>query len=94
MASGVLAMSYGWRILGDPIPREHGNYVAFSADGGDTWGDATQLPIEPGCGADRSTCYTSLREVEPGRLIVAYDIGWWGDPIRYIGRRFVDVRQA
>jgi len=91
MADGTLACSYGYRLLTDPPAPEHGNYVAFSTDQGETWGQLTHLPIEPHAGANRSTCYTSLREVEPGKLLVAFDIGWWRTPIRYIGRRFVHV---
>lgn len=94
MADGTLACSYGYRPLTTPIPPDHGNYVAFSTDGGETWGNATHLPIEPHAGADRSTCYTGLCEVAPGRLLVAFDIGWWGGPIRYVGRRFVQVSRG
>ena len=92
MADGTLACSYGYRVLTDPPSPEHGNYVAFSTDQGETWGHATHLPIEAHSAADRSTCYTGLREVEPGKLMVTFDIGWWRSPIQYIGRRFVRVR--
>ena len=92
MADGTLACSFGHRILTEPPVPEHGNYVAFSTDQGETWGSATHLPIEHHAGVDRSTCYTSLREVEPGKLLVAFDIGWWRSPVRYVGRRFVRVR--
>jgi hypothetical protein len=92
MENGVLACSYGYRILTTPTPPEHGNYVAFSLDQGETWGTITQLPIEAHAGVDRSTCYTGLREVEPGKILVTFDIGWWRSPIRYVGRRFVRVQ--
>lgn len=92
MADGTLACSYGYRILTEPPAPEHGNYVAFSTDQGDSWGDITHLPIEAHAGANRSTCYTGLREVAPGKLLVTFDIGWWRLPIRYIGRRFVHVQ--
>lgn len=94
MADGTLACSFGYRPLATPIAPDHGNYVAFSTDGGETWDHITHLPIEPHAGTDRSTCYTGLREVEPGRLLVVFDIGWWGAPIRYVGRRFVRVRRG
>ena len=93
MADGTLACSYGYRILSDPPSPEHGNYVAFSTDHGESWGHITHLPIEAHAGANRSTCYTGLREVEPGKLLVTFDIGWWRTPIRYIGRRFVGVKR-
>jgi hypothetical protein len=91
MADGTLACSFGYRILTDPPSPEHGNYVAFSLDQGENWGHVTHLPIEAHSGTDRSTCYTGLREVAPGRLLVTFDIGWWRTPIIYIGRRFVQV---
>ncbi|MSP14114.1 MAG: exo-alpha-sialidase [Chloroflexi bacterium] len=91
---GILALSFGWRVLTDPPAAEHGNYVAFSTDQGESWGYATHLPIEAHSGATRSTCYTGLREVEPGKLLVTFDIGWWGTPVRYIGRRFVRVSRV
>ncbi len=91
MVDGTMACSYGYRILTDPISAENGNYVAFSSYQGESWGQITHLPIEAHAGANRSTCYTSLREVAPGKLLVTFDIGWWRLPIRYIGRRFVHV---
>ncbi len=94
MADGTLACSYGYRILSEPPDPAHGNYVAFSTDQGESWGNLTHLPIEAHAGTDRSTCYTGLREVTPGKLLVTFDIGWWRTPIRYIGRRFVQVQQT
>jgi hypothetical protein len=94
MADGTLACSFGYRPLTTPMVPDHGNYVAFSTDSGATWGHVTHLPIEPHGGTDRSTCYTGLREVEPGRLLVVFDIGWWHTPIRYVGRRFVRVHRG
>ena len=96
MADGTLACSFGYRILPEPSPPpppEHGNYVAFSTDQGETWGHVTHLPIEPHSAASRSTCYTSLREVEPGKLLVLFDIGSKRSLVGYIGRRFVHVRR-
>jgi hypothetical protein len=93
MADGTLACSYGYRRLTTPPAPDHGNYVAFSTDQGESWEHVTHLPIEPHSGANRSTCYTGLREVEPGKLLVVFDIGWWGSPVRYVGRRFVHVQR-
>ena len=94
MADGTLACSFGYRIITDPPAPEHGNYVAFSTDQGETWSNLTYLPIEPHAGVQRSTCYTSLREIEPGKLLVTFDIGWWHSPVRYIGRRFIHVSRS
>src|SRR5688572_30190548 len=78
--SGLLVASYGWRswesrqpldnpdVAKDIGPR-HGNYLAFSRDGGETWSDAAQVNHEP------STCYTCVREVAPNRLLFVYDKG-------------------
>ena len=93
MADGTLACSFGYRLLSDPPAPDHGNYVAFSTDQGESWGQITHLPIEAHAGVYRSTCYTSLREVAPGKLLVTFDVGWWRLPIRYTGRRFVQVKQ-
>ena len=80
MKSGVLAFSTG---RPDPIA------VRFSLDGGATWTSPTGLtkgfelddPKKPQ-GAQKSTCYTGLVEVEPGKLLVVYDhlpfAGGWG----------------
>lgn len=94
MADGTLACSYGYRILTDSPSPDHGNYVAFSTDQGDTWDHVTHLPIEAHAGVSRSTCYTGLREVEPGKILVMYDIGWWRSGVGYIGRRFVRVSRG
>jgi hypothetical protein len=94
MADGTLACSYGYRVISDPPSPEHGNYVAFSTDYGESWDHFTHLPFEPHAGVQRSTCYTSLCEVEPGKLLVVFDIGWWGSPVRYVGRRFVQVERG
>ena len=80
MKSGILAFSTG---RPDPIA------VRFSLDGGATWTSPTGLtkgfelddPKKPQ-GAQKSTCYTGLVEVEPGKLLVVYDhlpfAGGWG----------------
>jgi hypothetical protein len=93
MADGTLACSFGWRTAdwasGSPSP-EHGNYVIFSRDQGETWEGMTRFPFEPH-GPNHSTCYTSIREIAPRTLLVAYDIGSWGGPVRYVAARKVKV---
>jgi hypothetical protein len=93
MADGTLVCSFGHRVITEPPSPEHGNYLAFSTDRGETWSYLTHLPIEPHSGATRSTCYTSVREIEPGKLLVLFDVGWWGSPIRYVGQRIVRVHR-
>lgn len=94
MKNEILACSYGYRLMEPLDAPEHGNYVAFSRDQGETWENITRLPIEPYPGGVlRSTCYTGIREIEPNKLIVVYDIGYFKDiPVRYLATRFVDVK--
>jgi hypothetical protein len=97
MADGVLACSFGWRTknwTAPSPPPKLGNYVVFSRDQGETWTNLTRLPIEPVANTPWTTCYTTVREVAPGRLLVVYDIGLWGQPVRYIGSREVGVYSA
>ena len=72
----------------------HGNYLAFSHDQGETWEPPIQITKEP------SSCYTTVREVAPGKLLLVYDIGdawqhvWkgWENIQRGIGCRRIDVK--
>jgi BNR repeat protein len=64
MQDGTLVMSFGHK----PDYREHGNYLAFSTDHGDSWGWVTQLSSTP------TMAYTAVREVSPGELFVTYTI--------------------
>ena len=94
MADGTLACSFGWRTKNWVVPKppsDFGNCVIFSRDQGETWTDLTRFPIEPIANTPWTTCYTTLREVAPGRLLVVYDIGRWGQPVRYIGSREVRI---
>jgi hypothetical protein len=80
MESGLLAL-----CTGRPEPVS----VRFSPDGGVTWINQTQvaksdevnLPDKP-YARQKSTCYTGMVEVEPGKLLVVYDhlpfVQGWG----------------
>lgn len=80
MKSGILALCTG---RPDPIA------VRFSVDGGQSWTNTTELtkgyqnenPGKPHA-AQKSTCYTGMVEVEPGKLLVVYDhlpfVQGWG----------------
>jgi Neuraminidase (sialidase) len=80
MQSGIIACATG---------RPDSIALQFSADGGNTWTDRTELTR--GYAVDnngktqatqKSTCYTGIVEVEPGKLLVVYDhlpfVDGWG----------------
>jgi hypothetical protein len=94
MRDGTLVCSFGWRTKDWHTSRpgyRHGNYLAFSRDQGVTWTRLTRLPFEKYAGVRCSTCYTTVREIAPGRLLAVYDIGRWGHPIRFVAGREVRV---
>lgn len=105
MGNGILVAGFGWRtpesvrkptdprLPGGEKPSEgrligpkHGNYVAFSHDQGATWTQVTQVTRE------LTTSYVSVREVQPGRLLLVYDKYWWDHKDRAIAARFIDVK--
>jgi hypothetical protein len=65
--------------------------LIVSEDGGESWHIAADWRWEPHSGIERTTSYSAIVEVEPGCLLVLYDIGAWGEPVRYIGAREVWV---
>jgi hypothetical protein len=62
MSDGTLAMSYGHK----PDYQDHGNFLAFSLDQGETWTSETRL------NSSITMAYTGLREVSAGVLFVVY----------------------
>lgn len=62
MGDGTLAMSFGHK----PDYQEHGNYLAFSMDHGQSWSAVTPLSHT------MTVAYTGVREVAPGELFVVY----------------------
>jgi len=89
MKSGVLVAAFGWRTKesrqklakGEPahIGQEHGNYLAFSLDQGQTWTTITHITHEP------TTGYVGIREIEPGKILLVYDIGDWDRKQKWAG---------
>lgn len=80
LKSGVLACATG---------RPDDIAVRFSEDGGESWSTPTKVAkgiaagnSEKSHGKPRSTCYTGMVEVEPGRLLIVYDhlphVEGWG----------------
>jgi len=62
MSDGTLVMAYGHK----PDFMDHGNFLAFSLDGGATWVAETRL------NATMTRAYAGVREVGPGELFVVY----------------------
>jgi hypothetical protein len=62
MSDGTLVMSYGHK----PDYQDHGNFLAFSLDQGETWTSETRLS------SSITMAYTGVREVGPGVLFVVY----------------------
>lgn len=95
MKNGIVVSGFGWRTeesLRKPKPGEerqigpqHGNYVAFSLDQGESWVNVTQVTKE------LTTSYVTVREVQPDRLLLVYDKYWWDHKDRAVAGRFVDV---
>jgi len=104
MQNGILVAGFGWRTPesvrkhtdsrlldgekhfdGRTIGPKHGNYVAFSRDQGASWTQVTQVTSE------LTTSYVSVREVQPGRLLLVYDKNWWDHQDRAIAARFIDI---
>jgi hypothetical protein len=105
MMNGILVAGFGWRTResrekGPPdqprrLGREHGNYVAFSLDQGETWSRVTRVTEQP------TTAYVTVREIRPNELFLVYDTGdWWTRRWvgyekgidRYIGGRILEVK--
>lgn len=62
MQDGTLVMSFGHK----PDYQEHGNYLAFSVDHGQSWTQVT--PVS----STVTMAYTGVRQVAPGELFVVY----------------------
>ncbi len=76
LSDGQLALSYG----------RPGAMLAFSADNGRTWTDATCVDATPYSG------YTDVVEIEPGLLLVGFGAAGYLDP--QTGQRSNDLHLA
>jgi hypothetical protein len=92
MRSGMLAAAFGIRVpqkLCWPHYQHpwNGNYLAFSQDHGATWSNVVRMTS-----GVPTTHYMAIEETRSdGELFVTYDIGYWGNPTRYICGRTVKV---
>lgn len=66
--------------------------VIVSEDAGESWQVAASWGVEPYAGTQAMTSYAGLCQVEPGRVLVVYDIGAWGQPVRYVAGRELTLR--
>ena len=66
--------------------------LIFSADGGTTWSAPVEVPAEsPLTGMDCNTGYSALVELEPGKLLLAYDLGSFNTEKQYLACREVSL---
>ncbi len=86
LSDGRLACLVGRRMHDDQHSRR-GYFLALSEDAGDTWTTAAGWNAEPHANIGNATYYSSLRELEPRRLLAVYDVGYWSHPVRYIASR-------
>jgi len=69
MSDGTLVMSFGHK----PDYKDHGNYLAFSLDHGQSWTQVTQIS------STITSAYTGVREISPGELFVVYSTSKTGE---------------
>lgn len=93
LRSGVLVAAFGVRIAAracwqNPTHPWNGNYLAFSTDGGDTWGNIVQVTS-----GIYTTHYMAVEEMKKdNRIFVTYDFGHWTyKQGRYTYGRPVDI---
>lgn len=93
LRSGILVAAFGVRIAAracwqNPTHPWNGNYLAFSLDGGDTWGHIVQLTS-----GIFTTHYMAVEEMKKdNQIFVTYDFGHWTcKQGRYTYGRPVDI---
>lgn len=78
LRSGILVAAFGVRIPAracwqNPKHPWNGNYLAFSLDGGDSWGNIIQMTS-----GIYTTHYMAVEEMkEDNNIFVVYDFGYW-----------------
>lgn len=93
LRGGLLVAAFGVRIpqkacWAHPEHAWNGNYLAFSADHGQTWSNVVRLTS-----GKLTTHYMAIEEtLTDNRIFVAYDLGGWSKGMnRDIWGRFVDI---
>lgn len=93
MSDGTLVCGFVWLTEGDNHNPQAPVYLMISRDQGETWKNLIRLPDGQDPRYGRWSSYGSIREIEPRRLLVLYDIipaGWRGT-IRYVAGREIRV---
>jgi hypothetical protein len=98
LSDGRLAFSWGTRLWDNsghtatPPGQAPTFKLCLSDDGGEHWSDPLELPqVSPTTGIGTNTGYSALVELEPGHLLMAYDIGSFGDKRHQVAVRDVIV---
>lgn len=101
LSDGRLAFSWGTRLwdnsgrVAHPPGQAPTFKLCLSADGGEHWGEALELPqVSPSSGMATNTGYSALVELEPGHLLMAYDSGSFCDKRHLIAVRDVFIAPA
>ena len=95
LRSGILVAAFGVRIpqkacWAHPEHSWNGNYLAFSANHGQTWSNVVRLTS-----GKLTTHYMAIEEsLEDNKLFVVYDLGGWSKGMhRDVWGRFVEIKQ-
>ncbi|NQU75362.1 MAG: exo-alpha-sialidase, partial [Planctomycetes bacterium] len=98
LSDGRLAFSWGTRLWDNSGRRTNppGQAPTFklclSSDGGQHWTEPLEIPqVSPSTGIGSNTGYSALAELEPGHLLMAYDVGSFGDKRHLIAVRDVII---
>jgi len=93
LRGGLLVAAFGIRIpqkacWAHPEHSWNGNYLAFSADHGETWSNVARLTS-----GKLTTHYMAIEEtLTDNRIFVAYDLGGWSKGMnRDVWGRFVNI---
>ena len=93
MSDGTLVCGFVWLNKGDNRNKKVPFHLAVSRDQGESWGDLIRMPEGENPIALQWSSYAAMREIDPGRLLVLYDVmpaGMKGT-VKYIASREIRV---
>lgn len=99
LSDGTLACSWGTRlhdvsgfINNECVDQSPTYKVMFSRDGGTSWTNPVEVPLKsPATGMDCNTGYSALAELEPGKVLLVYDLGSFDTEKQYLASRVVSI---